>query len=293
MRAGVVEEIVLVAIPVLLLRRCGVHPAWVVAGCIALRWPFHVYHGLLATIPWVIVWAGVNAALYLWLRRLWPLIAVHVLWDLGTTLPALWSWAAPALTAVALGSLAWLTGRQIHGMRRLIRRPVWRCDPDVRAFIAPAERQSRRPLLITAAAAGSFGAAAWVLGAVLEQPDLTVLGQALAVAGVLVPCLVLTPILLTDLAVDRDAGGVIGSVLRYRRTYTGDIRVERVIGSPPDLLADLATLAHNGATRSSTDPAAAIHVPGTEQTVRAQLHHLQLRPSRLTKTYRIPMLAVV
>jgi hypothetical protein len=41
LNAGVVEEIVIVAVPVLVGRRAGWHPAAIVAVSMALRWPFH------------------------------------------------------------------------------------------------------------------------------------------------------------------------------------------------------------------------------------------------------------
>lgn len=80
--AGVVEEIVIVAIPVLLLRRAGWAPAAVLALSVAMRWPFHIYHGVWETLPWAIIWGGAYCALYLYLRRLLPLIAIHAMFDL-------------------------------------------------------------------------------------------------------------------------------------------------------------------------------------------------------------------
>lgn len=82
LNAGIVEEIVIVALPVLIGRRAGWHPAAIIALSVALRWPYHVYHGLWSTIPWVIVWGGLYAAAYMYLRRLWPLILVHTCQDL-------------------------------------------------------------------------------------------------------------------------------------------------------------------------------------------------------------------
>lgn len=79
--AGVVEEIVIVALPVILGRRAGWHPAAIIGLSVLMRIPFHLYHGW-AAIPWAIVWAGTNVVLFLYLRRLLPLIAVHAGVDL-------------------------------------------------------------------------------------------------------------------------------------------------------------------------------------------------------------------
>lgn len=42
LNAGVVEEITIVALPVL--RRAGWHPAAIITLSAALRWPLHIYH---------------------------------------------------------------------------------------------------------------------------------------------------------------------------------------------------------------------------------------------------------
>lgn len=81
LNAGVVEEIVIVALPVILGRRAGWHPLVIVTLSVAMRIPFHLYHGW-ASIPWAMIWGGTNVVLFLYLRRLLPLIAVHVANDL-------------------------------------------------------------------------------------------------------------------------------------------------------------------------------------------------------------------
>jgi hypothetical protein len=81
LNAGVVEEIVIVTIPVLVGRRAGWHPAVIIAVSMALRWPFHIYHGAWATLPWAMLWGGGYAVAFLHLRRLAPLIAFHAAYD--------------------------------------------------------------------------------------------------------------------------------------------------------------------------------------------------------------------
>lgn len=82
LNAGICEEIVIVAIPVLLGRRAGWHPAVIIAVSVVLRWPYHIYHGLWPSIPWTIIWGAAFAASYLYLRRLWPLVIVHTINDM-------------------------------------------------------------------------------------------------------------------------------------------------------------------------------------------------------------------
>jgi hypothetical protein len=47
----------------------------------ALRWPFHIYHGAWATLPWAMLWGGSYAVAFLYLRRLAPLVAFHAAYD--------------------------------------------------------------------------------------------------------------------------------------------------------------------------------------------------------------------
>lgn len=82
LNAGIVEEIAIVALPVLLGRRAGWHPAVIIAISVLMRWPYHLYHGGWPTIPWTIAWATPHVLAYLYLRRLWPLVIVHACQDL-------------------------------------------------------------------------------------------------------------------------------------------------------------------------------------------------------------------
>jgi hypothetical protein len=77
LHTSIVEEIIVVAVPVLIGRRAGWHPAVAIAVCGFLRWPYHTYHGALATLPWALIWGGAYAGAYLYLRRLTPIIVVH------------------------------------------------------------------------------------------------------------------------------------------------------------------------------------------------------------------------
>lgn len=99
LHAGVVEEIVNVAIPVLIGRRAGWHPAVVAALSMFLRWPFHIYHGTWSSLPWAAIWGGAHVLAYLYLRRLAPLVLFHVLQDF-----------IPSLTGTQHGILAIAVG---------------------------------------------------------------------------------------------------------------------------------------------------------------------------------------
>lgn len=81
------------AVPVLVDRRAGWHPVVVIAVCAFLRWPYHAYHGVLNTLPWAVIWGGAYAAVYLYLRRLTPIIVVHILVDLPIILGDVTAWA--------------------------------------------------------------------------------------------------------------------------------------------------------------------------------------------------------
>jgi membrane protease YdiL (CAAX protease family) len=78
--AGVLEELVLVAVLVTLLERGGYSAGVIYTVGLLGRLSFHVYYGW-AAAPWVLLWGG----LYLWLyrrtRRLTPLIVAHVAHD--------------------------------------------------------------------------------------------------------------------------------------------------------------------------------------------------------------------
>lgn len=81
LRAGTTEEIILVAIPVLVGLRVGWSWPWILTASVAMRWPFHIYHGTWPSLPWAMIWGGTFAAAFLVWRRLLPLIAVHTWWD--------------------------------------------------------------------------------------------------------------------------------------------------------------------------------------------------------------------
>ena len=97
--AGVIEEIIIVAIPVLIGRRAGWHPAVIVAMSMLLRWPFHIYHGTWSSLPWAAIWGGAHVLAFLYLRRLAPLVIYHAVKD---TIPSLNATEHQTLAAAVL-----------------------------------------------------------------------------------------------------------------------------------------------------------------------------------------------
>jgi hypothetical protein len=88
-KAGVVEETVVLGFVVVTLAQARL-PLWQVAGwAILLRGLYHLYYGPGAL--GVIVWVPIAMAVFWWTRSLFPLIAAHVLWDVQASLS---KWAA-------------------------------------------------------------------------------------------------------------------------------------------------------------------------------------------------------
>lgn len=85
--AGVIEELMLVALLVTALEAAR-QPVWVIyLTAIVVRVSFHLYYagqepsGLISLLP-MVAWAAVTVALFRWARLVVPLITVHALWDI-------------------------------------------------------------------------------------------------------------------------------------------------------------------------------------------------------------------
>ncbi|RZS80066.1 hypothetical protein EV189_3546 [Motilibacter rhizosphaerae] len=115
--AGPTEELALLALPALLLRRAG-EPPWRAGLVLVLvRLSFHVYYGLpvLGLLPW-----AVTAFVLVWRTgRVLPLVVAHSAWDL-LSLGAHWSLLVRAVfELLVLAVLVLALGR---GTLRLVRR---------------------------------------------------------------------------------------------------------------------------------------------------------------------------
>ena len=131
--AGVVEEIVIVAVPVLVGRRAGWHPIAIIIAAAVLRVPFHLYQGV-AAIPWALIWGAAYAGAFVYLRRLLPLIAVHAALDAAVMLKAAYGLVGfYVVELVGLLALAVLALRTIPDRRR-------RLNPDAPTVTRAAAR---------------------------------------------------------------------------------------------------------------------------------------------------------
>jgi hypothetical protein len=102
-RAAVGEELVVLAVPVLLLRAARVPTRWIVVAVLALRLSFHLYYGWFSLH--VLLWAALFAGLYMVRGWLWPQVIAHFLLDVinGALGPQQVQWPWQAAWTLALG----------------------------------------------------------------------------------------------------------------------------------------------------------------------------------------------
>ncbi|MDN5655416.1 MAG: CPBP family intramembrane metalloprotease [Kocuria sp.] len=77
MISGAVEEVIVLAVPVVALRAAGVRWRIILPTVVLLRTAFHVYYGPIA-MPAHLIWALSLALLYIATGRIWPLFLAHV-----------------------------------------------------------------------------------------------------------------------------------------------------------------------------------------------------------------------
>ncbi|MEE1652176.1 CPBP family intramembrane glutamic endopeptidase [Brachybacterium sp. J144] len=77
MLSGAVEEIIVLAVPIVALRSAGHRWPSILITAVILRTAFHVYYGVIA-VPGHLVWALALALLYIVSGRIWPLFAAHM-----------------------------------------------------------------------------------------------------------------------------------------------------------------------------------------------------------------------
>lgn len=126
--AGVGEELVVVALPVVLVRFCWPGRRWSTGAAVGfvallacLRLAYHLYYGP-STLT-LVLWAVAVPIVYLKVGKVWPLILCHLAYDLwvNVTIPG-WSPTAyylplAAITAAALA--VWLTRRHSTARRTM------------------------------------------------------------------------------------------------------------------------------------------------------------------------------
>lgn len=223
--AGIVEEIVVVAIPVLLGRRAGLHPGVIITGSIVLRYAYHVYHGPVATIPWIIIWAGANCVAYLAWRRLWPIVAVHAVFDIvvGVGLPFSEDWKMVVTFAALLAGACYMFIGTALDLRRS-HRSLLDLRDDARRMLAPHRRAEQVTLIAvsTVAAVGSiftFAAVGWIAGVIVT-----------AVAASAAAMFVAQYLHAADTEATRSADGVLTGLTRYSKRPNGDVTLATPIG---------------------------------------------------------------
>lgn len=77
MLGGAVEELIVLAVPVVALRAAGHRWPTILITAVLLRTAFHVYYGAVA-IPGHLIWALALALLYVATGRIWPLFLAHM-----------------------------------------------------------------------------------------------------------------------------------------------------------------------------------------------------------------------
>ena len=77
MLGGAVEELIVLAVPVVALRAAGHRWPTILITAALLRTAFHVYYGAIA-IPGHLIWALALALLYIATGRIWPLFLAHM-----------------------------------------------------------------------------------------------------------------------------------------------------------------------------------------------------------------------
>jgi len=225
LNAGVVEEIILVAVPVLVGRRAGWHPAWILGLAMVLRWPFHIYQGVWTTLPWAMVWGGAFAAAFLYLRRLWPLVAVHFLTDAQIDMASAYGGTGRLVVIlVGFGCVAFLVWRSVVHQREQLNPdvPTLGEDPAARKYLHEHRTRTEKVtgVILGVLLVGTLGL---VFVSLLIDVDLwTALGVTVCLSVVCYAAwwVVLSAYNATNVIVRRDEDGRITGVVRWHTSYT-------------------------------------------------------------------------
>lgn len=281
--AGVVEEIVIVALPVIVGRRAGWHPLVIVGISVVLRWPFHIYHGLFPSLPWTMIWGGANVLAFLYLRRLLPLIAVHAIYDAQIDMRSAYGEAGWwVVVAVGAGLVLFLVGSTIAGRRRRLLPGPRAAGPSIARFVLT--HQDRSIYWLAAAAAALV--LAYTAAMIADSPDPSVVWT---VPGALVVFLAVAAALglarwrISNAVVRRDPVGSVTAVVRWHTSYTGDNVVDTAIGlADVEAIAEIAGYERRGVmlpgTKKRRRELAAAGIPITET---GFLRRLRIDPADL------------
>ena len=245
--AGVVEEIVIVAVPVLVGRRAGWHPAVIIGVSMVLRWPFHIHHGAWSSLPWAMLWGGCYAAAFLYLRRLAPLIVFHAGYDAVIDLQSAYGDTGGTI-AIIVGAvlLAGLALRIVPDRRRRFNPAAPTGDPEVARYLL-ARGGPRSIAILTGGAVVVAGIIAVGIGLAPDPTSRLVLGVLIAVTLLVGGRVLWAGWVASNVIVRRDPTGGITGVIRWHTTYTGDTSIDTITGSidEVDAIATVARLDGN------------------------------------------------
>lgn len=133
--AGLSEELIVLALPLTVIRLLA--PRWLRGWRLALpvvvlavaRLLYHLYQGWDAVLLTHVLWAPGMVLVYLWCRRVWPLIVQHAAFNLGLIPLSQGWWDTPVWWTVSVSTAAALLGLGLW--RRRTAAPT----PDTRATL--------------------------------------------------------------------------------------------------------------------------------------------------------------
>ncbi|APA96282.1 CPBP family glutamic-type intramembrane protease [Nocardia seriolae] len=115
-RAGVVEELILLALPMAIMTRLRL-PWWIQLTVLTtLRLPFHLYYGP-AAVALAVVWCSIAWFAYSRIRHIWPFILAHILYDFNVSVMPLGIWRLAisfVMTTLGIVALISLTKRTLE-----------------------------------------------------------------------------------------------------------------------------------------------------------------------------------
>ena len=226
LNAGVEEEIIIVAVPVLVGRRAGWHPAWIIGLAMVLRWPFHIYQGFWTTLPWAMVWGGAFAAAFLYLRRLWPLVMVHFFNDAQIGMASAYGGTGRLVVVlVGFGCMAFLVWRSVVDQRRRLNPgvPTLGKEPAARKYLHEHRSRTEKVLGFTLGLLVVSTLGLVFVSLLIDVDVWTAIGATacLAVFFYAAWWVLNSAYNATNVIVRRDEDGQVTGVLRWHTSYTG------------------------------------------------------------------------
>ncbi len=255
--AGVVEEIVIVAIPVLIGRRAGWHPMLIVGISMAMRWPFHIYHGFWASLPWAMLWGGAYVTAFLYLRRLAPLIVFHAMYDARIDMQSAYGDAGGNLVLlVGVGLVLGLALRITSDQRRRLNPAAGISDAAAARYVLLRGGPHNVAILIV----GGAVVAAAIAVEITLAPDLItrlILGAVIVLTLGVLGKVIWSGWTAANVIVHQDIDGATTGVIRWHTTYTGDTSIDTITTGIDaiDAVGEVAALDHQDVVLARGDKA--------------------------------------